>query len=233
MNSVAPPHRGRLDGFFGAFEENVIALILALMTAMTFLNVVLRYGFSSSILWGPEVVEYLFAWLVLFGMSYCVKITAHLGVDALTSLLPARGQRITALIAAMFCLIYAGLLMKGAWDYWAPFANLDQTTGRWFPTGLDENTRENGWYETRFVPMPDLLRFVEGWLLYDGDPPFQKLPRAIPYLILPLGVALLLFRLIQATIAIVRGTSSSLIVSHEAEEAVEQAADKLAREERT
>ena len=232
MNMVAPRHRGRLGGFVDAFEENMIALILAVMVGFTFVNVVLRYGFNESILWGPEFVEYLFAWLVLMGMSYAVKITAHLGVDALTARLPSRAQRITALLAALVCIAYAVLLMKGAWDYWAPFANLPQTEGRWFPTGINWNTRENGWFETEFVPMPDLLRFMEAWLLYPEDPPFQYLPRAVPYFALPLGCALLLLRFVQATVAIWRGTSASLIVSHEAEEAVEKAAAEREREER-
>ncbi|QPH54541.1 TRAP transporter small permease [Pontivivens ytuae] len=218
--------------FVSAFEENMIALLLALMTAITFANVVLRYGFGTGLLWGLEVTTYLFAWLVLFGMSYAVKITAHLGVDAITARLPSRPRRIMALVAAAVCLAYAALLMKGAWDYWAPFANLDQTTGRWFPTGFNENTRENGWYETQYVPMLESLRFIEAWLLIEGDPPFEKLPRVIPYFILPFGCALLLFRLIQATARIVRGTQDSLIVSHEAEEAVEDAANTLAKEER-
>lgn len=232
MNMVVPPQRGRFGGFVDAFEENMIALILALMTVMTFINVVLRKGFNDSILWGPELVEYLFAWLVLFGMSYCVKITAHLGVDALTARLPQRRQRIAALLAGLVCIAYALLLLKGSWDYWAPFANLPQTEGRWFPLGFDFNTRENGWYETEFVPMPDMLRFLEPWLLYPEDPPFKYVPRAVPYLILPLGAALLLLRFVQATIAVVRGQSNGLIVSHEAEDAVEQAAEKIAREER-
>ncbi|WP_410056098.1 TRAP transporter small permease [Roseobacter sp. HKCCA0434] len=229
---VAPRHRGRLGGFIDAFEENFIALLMALMVIMTFVNVVLRYGFSSSIFWAPEMVEYFFAWLVLFGMSYAVKITAHLGVDAVTARLPDRSQRIMALLAAAVCIIYAFLLLKGAWDYWAPFANLPQTEGRWFPLGLNENTRQNGWYETEFVPMPDVLRFLEPWLLLPEDPPFQYVPRVLPYVILPFGAALLLYRLIQATVAIVLGTSSGLIVSHEAEELVDEAAEKIAREER-
>ncbi|SOH92229.1 C4-dicarboxylate transporter, DctQ subunit [Monaibacterium marinum] len=223
---------GRATRFVSAFEENAIALILGLMTMITFVNVVLRYGFGSSLLWGLEVVTYLFAWLVLFGMSYAVKITAHLGVDALTNVLPSRGKRIAAIVTAIICVAYAFLLFKGAWDYWAPFANLDQTTGRWFPTGFNENTRENGWYETQFIPMLEFLRFLEPTLLIEGDPPYSKLPRVIPYIILPIGTALLLFRFIQAAIRVVQGKQDSLIVSHEAEDAVEEAAEKMAREER-
>jgi C4-dicarboxylate transporter DctQ subunit len=199
------------------FEEVAIAVILGVMTLLTFVNVVMRYGFGSGVIWGLEATLLLFAWLVLFGMSYAVKVTAHLGVDAVIGLFPRRGQRIMALVAAALCLLYAVLLMKGAWDYWAPFAGLEKTGGRWFPTGF-VSTRDQGWYETEFIPMPDWLRFVEP--RFNAGEAYSKLPRFIPYFILPFGVALLLFRLIEATLDIIRGKRSSLIVSHEAEEAI-------------
>ncbi len=54
----------------------------------------------------------------------------------------------------------------------------------------------------------------------DGEH-YEKLPRFIPYLILPLGTALLLFRFIEAALRLLKGDSESLIVSHEVEDAIE------------
>ncbi|SPF76828.1 C4-dicarboxylate TRAP transporter small permease protein DctQ [Aliiroseovarius pelagivivens] len=204
------------------FEETVISLLLGLMVMITFVNVVLRYVFNSAIIWGLEVTLILFAWLVLFGVSYGVKVTAHLGVDALTNMLPSRTRRIVALIAAAVCIVYAFLLMKGAWDYWAPYAALDRTSGRWFPTGF-EKTRDQAWYITDQVPMPEILRFLEG-LINQGET-YDKLPRVVPYTILPVGVGLLLFRFLQATMRIWRGQQDALIVSHEVEDEIDQLKD--------
>ena len=67
-------------------EETAIAVLLGLMTIITFINVVLRYGFNTGLIWGLEAVTFLFAWLVLFGVSYTVKVTAQLGVDAVINL---------------------------------------------------------------------------------------------------------------------------------------------------
>ncbi len=203
------------------FEENAIAVILGLMTILTFINVVLRYGFQTGLTWGLEAVSFLFAWLVLFGVSYAVKVTANLGVDAITNLFSPASRRILALIAGVLCVVYAALLTKGAWDYWANFANLPQTTGRWFPTGFEEMSRTSyrSWYEVLEVPMPEVLRWIEP-LINEGET-YEKLPRFIPYAILPIGMALLLFRFIQATIRVWNGTNDSLIVSHEAEDAIE------------
>ncbi|MEM1073212.1 MAG: TRAP transporter small permease [Pseudomonadota bacterium] len=199
-------------------EETAIAILLGLMTLLTFINVVLRYGFNTGIIWGLEAVTFLFAWLVLFGVSYAVKVTAHLGVDAVINLFSAPVRRVIALVAAGICISYASLVLKGAWDYWAPFAGFDATSGRWFPTGF-EDSRDQAWYEVVDIPMPDWLRWIEP-IVNQGEE-YEKIPRFIPYAILPFGMALLLFRFIQATVRIARSDATSLIVSHEAEDAVE------------
>ncbi|WP_436399299.1 TRAP transporter small permease [Roseobacter sp. S98] len=199
-------------------EETAIAVILGLMTILTFINVVLRYGFNTGIIWGLEAVTFLFAWLVLFGVSYCVKVTAHLGVDAVINLFSPPVRRVLALVAAAVCLSYAALVFKGAWDYWAPFAGFDATSGRWFPTGF-ENSRDQAWYEVVDMPMPEWLRWIEP--IFNMGEEYEKIPRFIPYAMLPFGMALLLFRFIQATVCVWNGTQTSLIVSHEAEDEVE------------
>jgi len=201
-----------------AFEETAIAVILGLMTLITFANVILRYGFNSGLLWGLEMTSFLFAWLIIFGASHAVKITAHLGVDALTALFSPPVRRVLALIVGGICIFYAFLLLKGSWDYWSNFANLPQTTGRWFPTGLEEMGRSSyrAWYEVNDIPMIDTLRFIEPMM--NENEAYEKLPRFIPYVILPIGSALLLFRCVQATWRIWTGAAQSMIVSHEAED---------------
>lgn len=210
--------RGAVGHFVNRLEENTIAIILGLMTILTFVNVVLRYVFQSSLIWGLELTLALFAWLVLLGISHAVKINAHLGVDAVINLLSPAARRVLALVAGAFCILYAVLLLKGAWDYWAPFAGLQQTSGRWFPTGFIE-TRDRAFYETEQIPMPAFL----GWMgdVFNMGEPYEKLPRMIPYMVLPIGVALLLFRLLQAVWMIWKGERQTLIVSHEAEDAIE------------
>lgn len=209
-------------------EENLIALILGLMTVITFVNVILRYVFGTSLIWGLEVVLILFSWLVLLGISYGFKKTAHLGVDALILLFPARGQRVLALLSALACLVYALLLMKGAWDYWAPFAALPPTEGRWFPLGFDTGARDRAFYTTDQVPMLGIFRWLEGAINY-GEA-YDKLPRVIPYAALPVGCALFLLRVVQAGMRVIAGRQTSLIASHEAEDDVEKAAAGLNRE---
>ena len=206
--------------FVNEFEESFIAIILGLMTIITFINVILRYGFNTGLIWGLEATAFLFAWLVLFGMSYAVKVTAHLGVDAILNMVPPGARRFLGVLSAAICVAYAFLLLKGSWDYWAPFAGFDSTSGRWFPTGF-ENSRDQAWYEVGDIYMVDWLRWIEP--IFNQGEAYEKLPRFIPYVMLPIGAALLLFRFVQASLRLILGQQESLIVSHEAEDAVEDA----------
>ena len=197
------------------FEETLIAILFGIMTVATFSNVIARYIFNDSILWALELTVFLFAWMVLLGASYAIKKNAHLGVDILINMLSPQKRRILGLIAVFFCLLFSFLMLKGSWDYWANFANLPATEGRWFPLGFEENYRDKGWYEVNDIPMPYILSWMEG--VFNEGEEYEKIPRLIPYLVLPLSMFLILFRFLQAGIAIYRGDQDRLIANHEAE----------------
>ena len=197
------------------FEETLIAILFGIMTVATFSNVVARYIFNDSILWALELTVFLFAWMVLLGASYAIKKNAHLGVDILINMLSPQKRRILGLIAVFFCLLFSFLMLKGSWDYWANFANLPATEGRWFPLGFEENYRDKGWYEVNDIPMPYVLSWMEG--VFNEGEEYEKIPRLIPYLVLPLSMFLILFRFLQAAIAIYKGDQDRLIANHEAE----------------
>jgi C4-dicarboxylate transporter DctQ subunit len=92
--------------------------------------------------------------------------------------------------------------MIGAWKYWYPFAT------------------ERAWMETEDLPMPDMLQFLADWM-NEGER-YEKIPRWIPYLALPLGVGLLILRLLQQGWRVVKGEIDMIIASHEAEELLEE-----------
>jgi C4-dicarboxylate transporter DctQ subunit len=100
-----------------ALEEGIIALLFAAMTLVTCMQVVLRYGFNTGFVWALELTTYLFAWLVLFGMSYGIKVSAHLGVDAFVKLFGPGPRRIFGLLGVTAGLVYGTILLIGSWDY--------------------------------------------------------------------------------------------------------------------
>lgn len=194
-------------------EETLIAAILGMMTLATFANVVARYVFNSNILWALETTVFLFGWLVLLGASYAVKKGAHLGVDAVIDVVPRPERRVLGIISVGVCIAFTFLMLKGAWDYWANFANLPKTTGRWFPMGFEETFLDKAWYEVNDIPMPEFLRWLEKSMNQGEE--YEKLPRFIPYAILPISMALLLLRFVQTAIGIWSGKIDRVVASHE------------------
>jgi len=183
MAQARPSSIGRL---VNDVEEGVIALLFAAMTLVSFSQVVARYVFNAGFVWALELTVYLFAWLVLFGMSYGIKVHAHLGIDALVKLFSSAVQRIFGLLVVAAGLIYGTIMLIGSWDY----------VSKLFQIGI----------ESEDLPIPQ-------W---------------VPMAILPIGVALLLFRLAQAGVRIWRGEQRSLL----ADEAQHTIEDFLALDDR-
>ena len=97
-------------------EEGFLAFLLAAMTLVTFSQVVARYVFNTGVIWALELTIFLFAWLVILGISYGLRIRTHIGVDAFVRIFGPRMRRIFALIAIAAGLFYAGLLLYGSWE---------------------------------------------------------------------------------------------------------------------
>jgi C4-dicarboxylate transporter DctQ subunit len=98
-------------------EEGLIALILAAMTILTFTQVVLRYGFNTGFVWQLEATTYMFSWLVMIGLSYCVRVRAHIGVDAAVRLLPPTPRRVIGILVLLLALLYTSLMLYGSYEY--------------------------------------------------------------------------------------------------------------------
>jgi C4-dicarboxylate transporter DctQ subunit len=179
-------------------EETLISGFLGLMTLLTFTNVVFRYVLNDNILWALELTVFMFAWMVLVGASYGVKRHFHIGVDVVVNMAPKGLQKVYALIAVSLCLTFSVLLLIGSWNYWYPFIS------------------ERAWYETDDIPMPEMLQFLAD--IFNEGERYEKLPRFIPYAALPISMATLTARFIQAAYKIATGDLDRLIASHEAEE---------------
>ncbi|RKZ35968.1 MAG: TRAP transporter small permease [Gammaproteobacteria bacterium] len=201
MHEQAMTKLGRITD---EIEETGIALILGLMTLITFANVIARYVFNDNILWALEATVFLFAWLVLLGMSYGVKKHVHIGVDVVINMVSPAARKVLAILSVGACVAFSVMLLIGSWNYWYPFVT------------------ERAWIETEDIPMPEMLQFMSGWL-NEGER-YEKIPRFIPYFALPLGTALLTLRFLQLGWRVFTGELDTIIAGHEAEasEALEE-----------
>ncbi len=197
-------------------EESIIALLLVAMTLLVFMDVVMRFGWGSGFLWSQELTLNLSAWFVLFGISYGLRVGAHIGVDAVVRLLPDRPRRIATLLAIFFCLVYCALFLYGGWIYLFKMYQLgigmeDLKLPQWLVANLSE----------------EMLEF---WTIDAEDPLF---PLWASQSIILIGMLLFAIRLLELFWLVAQGRQLGFHQSTEAEESLHLAkelADELALE---
>jgi TRAP-type C4-dicarboxylate transport system permease small subunit len=113
MTSTAPATRTLLDRFCRLLDLTS-ALALAVMAAMVFGNVVLRYGFNSGIAVSEELSRWLFVWMTFLGALVALKENGHLGTDMLTSRLGRTGRRVCMGLSQLLMLGCTVMLFQGS-----------------------------------------------------------------------------------------------------------------------
>ncbi|HWK85045.1 MAG TPA: TRAP transporter small permease [Caldimonas sp.] len=98
-------------------EEGLISFLMAAMTLLTFAQVVARYVFNYSFTWALELTGVMAAWLIFIGMSYGVRVGAHIGIDSLVKTLRPQAARIVGMVASTLCIVYAAIVTIGGWQY--------------------------------------------------------------------------------------------------------------------
>lgn len=94
----------------------LMAAALAVMVAMVFGNVVLRYAFNTGITVSEEVSRWLFVWLTFLGAVVAMKEHGHLGVDMLVSRLPDGAKKVCVVVGQGLMLWVCWLLFSGSWE---------------------------------------------------------------------------------------------------------------------
>ena len=185
-------------------EEDFIAILLGLMVIVTFTQVVARYGFNSG--WGSalEITQVLFAWLILFGMSYGIKQGIHLGVDILIRKFSKPVFKALAIFGALACIVYGITFISAEWISLFGFESGKGGACKYWKLFYDAG------FSMEAISLPE---FIYG--------PDERLPRWVAYLMLPIGLVLFVFRCTQALYAIITGDRELIIASHEAEELIE------------
>ena len=188
-------------------EDNLLIILMALLTIVSFTQVVARYGFNTGWSAALEFTMTTFSWLILIGMSYGIKRSSHLGVDILLKIVSKPIARWLAIFGAASGLIYGLILLDASWlkavgietrsgaiEYWSKMYKVNIGT---------EELRWPIWIQETF----GVKDRVQRWVVL---------------IILPISLALLCYRSLQAMVQIYRGEREMVIAGHEAEELVSE-----------
>ena len=95
----------------------LLALLLGFITAGVFLQIVLRYGFDTSFLWGEELSLFAFTWCIYLGAAVCVRRRTHFAFDFLAGLLSGRAAAVQRLLVDLITIGIAAVLVVDGWSY--------------------------------------------------------------------------------------------------------------------
>lgn len=83
-----------------------IALLLAATVAVTFLQVVCRYGLDSSLSWSEEFSRYAFIWVIFLGAGSVARRGQHMAVDALRSVLSGSARHMLEVFVGLVGILF-------------------------------------------------------------------------------------------------------------------------------
>lgn len=88
--------------------------MLAIMIALVFLNVVLRFFFNSGLVWSEEVSRYVFVYVIYLGAIVAMKENAHLGVDTFIKNCPEKLKWLLFVLGRIIIIAVMAILFKGS-----------------------------------------------------------------------------------------------------------------------
>ena len=84
-------------------EEWVLAYTLLIVVLLSFVQVILRYGFHYDFTWFNEFARYTCIFMTFLGASIAVKTGAHFSMDALVQAVPDRAAHLMKVLVNLGC----------------------------------------------------------------------------------------------------------------------------------
>lgn len=88
-------------------ERYLLLWLYAFIVIVIFVEVVRRFVFEFSSLWGEETARYAFVYLVWIGAARAVRDRAHLRIDVVTHYLPPRAVAALSLLCDALTIAFA------------------------------------------------------------------------------------------------------------------------------
>ena len=109
-----------IDRLLARIEQWLLPLLGALLAFITigvFVQVVLRYVFAKSFLWGEELSLFAFIWCIFLGAAVCVRRRTHFAFDYPPDFLSPNVMRVQRLVVDLLTLVAAVLILVEGWTF--------------------------------------------------------------------------------------------------------------------
>ncbi len=98
--------------FISNFEGYLCVGMLIVLSIVVFAQVVCRFILKSSLPWSEELSRYLLVWVSFLGGAYGVKTGAHLGVEAVTLMMPKKLRKVAEILMLVVGIVLCAVFMK-------------------------------------------------------------------------------------------------------------------------
>lgn len=110
------------------FELAVLAVMLAVMSVLSFVNVIMRYFFHNALSWSDEICCYCLALSAFFALSCSIRMGTGIRVDTFVTILPSGAQKVLEGICGVIMLVFLGFLLKGTLEITANASKIGQAS---------------------------------------------------------------------------------------------------------
>src|SRR3954452_8399124 len=101
----------RLDDCVARLETVAVILLMALLTAVTFAQVITRYLLGDPLIWSEELARYLFVWVSMIGAALAIREGGHFGLDLLIRPMP-RSKPVLGPLVTFVMVVFLLVLLK-------------------------------------------------------------------------------------------------------------------------
>ncbi len=100
----------RAERVFVRANQALIGVMMVVMFALVFTNVLTRYGLGFSIAWAEEVSGFLMIWVTYLGAGLALREGRLVAIDLFQDMLPESGRPMARAVLAVGILAFLGFL---------------------------------------------------------------------------------------------------------------------------
>lgn len=124
MTEASPGVLETLETWGRRTEDAVLGLLLFGMMVLATLQIVLRNGFDSGLIWADELLRLLVLWVALVGAIAASRADKQISINVLSRFLPTRIRLAVGVVVDLFTAVVCGALawhsgrfVYAAWEF--------------------------------------------------------------------------------------------------------------------
>ena len=94
-------------------ELMILAFLLAVMSVLSFTNVIMRYCFHNALSWSDEICCYCLALSAFFSLPCAIRLGSSIRVDTFITMIPKAAQKIVEQVCSVVMIVFLIFLLKG------------------------------------------------------------------------------------------------------------------------